>query len=219
MVQRIIFSAAIAGLLSGSLVTIFQQAWITPLIRNAEKFEIKSTHNPKNHHHKNHPEKHFFSKTFFKTFSANTITSISFALLIISSSGFVKHFNTKKGFLLGIAGFVVFSLMPSIVITPKLPGDMSLPLSEHNLLWLLTTTCTAIGLLLIVLTKTFIKVFGLIILLLPHLVSLSLPESQINNELKILQTEFHIAILITSLLFWSFLGVTSGYFFEKLNPN
>ena len=64
MFQRIIFSASIAGLLSGILVTFFLQVWITPLIRSAEKFEIKSTLNTKNHHHDSDSKEHFFSKPF-----------------------------------------------------------------------------------------------------------------------------------------------------------
>ena len=220
MFQRIIFSAAIAGLLSGFLVTLFQQIWITPIIRNAEKYELKEVQNSRNDHHKNHTDKHILSKPIFKTFIANTITSISFALLMISSGGFVKNFDTKRGFFWGIAGFIIFSLMPSIAIAPKLPGDISLPLSEHNLLWLLTTTCSAIGLLLIVFSKkNSIKFLGFIIFFLPHLASFSISEFKLVGDLKIIQGKFHTIILITSLIFWSFLGTTSGYFFKKLNPN
>ena len=220
MFQRIVFSASIAGLLSGLLVTFLLQVWITPLIRSAEKFEIKSTLNTKNHHHDSDSKEHFFSKPFFKTFTANTITSISFALLIISTGGFLKKFDTKKGLFWGIGGFIVFSLMPSMVIDPKLPGDLSLTLSKHNLLWLLTTTCSAIGLLFIIFSKKFIgKLFGLIILTIPHLIPSSIPELKTTKELKIIQEEFYLSVLITSLIFWSFLGTTSGFFFKKLNSN
>ncbi|MED5578513.1 MAG: CbtA family protein [Nitrospinota bacterium] len=220
MFQRIIFSASIAGLLSGILLTFLQHVWIIPIIRNAEKLEIKSAHNTKNTHHNKHVNGRMFSNPNYKSLIANTITSIAFALLMISSGGFVKNFDAKRGLFWGIAGFIIFSLMPSIVITPKLPGDISLPLSEHNMLWILTTTCTAIGLLFIIFfDKNSAKFFGLVVILFPHLVSYSFFEIKLTGELEILQEKFHLATLIISLIFWSFLGITSGYFFKKLSPN
>ena len=40
-----------------------------------------------------------------------------------------------------------------------------------------------------------------------------------TKEVKIIQEEFYLSVLITSLIFWSFLGTTSGFFFKKLNSN
>src|SRR4030095_4666461 len=126
--RSIVFSAALAGLIVGVIISIAQFFGTVPLIQQSEVYERKAAagtppaaHNhalpandqDKTHSHENEwePEEGFQRNAF--TVGANILTAIGFALLLTGVYAIRgRHVTWREGLLWGLAGFVVFTAGP-----------------------------------------------------------------------------------------------------------
>lgn len=237
--KRMFAAAALAGVISGSLLTGIQQIQIYPIIQQAEIFEqaasTKTTDSHVHAHdqsqdnasHEAHTEdwqpQNGYERTFFSAV-ANISLAVGFGLIIVAVftlteglSNQVNHHASdwKVGLLWGLAGYVVFFVAPSLSLPPELPGTESAPLHNRQFQWLLTVSMTAIGLLLSVLAKKSVyKILGLILLLLPHLIGLPQLQQHVSLAMTDLSNFFIQATLIANALFWLCLGALTIQFYK-----
>ena len=156
-------------------------------------------------------------RTFYTGIS-NIVTGIAFSLMLVAIyllRG--KPVNMNSGLLWGAAGFLVFSGSPALGLPPELPGMTSAALESRQAWWMGTVITTAIGIGLFTETKTIVpKIAAMLLLAAPHLIGAPQPlifESNVPAELS---AQFVIASLLTSAFFWMVLGVSTGYFYQRL---
>jgi cobalt transporter subunit CbtA len=232
--RSIVFSAVVAGLAAGAVITVIQQLGTVPLILKAETYEkgqkAKSAELPsapvtvghshaeaaaaeREHEHAAEawePEDGLQRNAF--TAGANVLTAIGFALVLAAlfavrtgNGGHGIHWH--EGLVWGLAGFIVFTLAPGLGLPPELPGVPAAPLLSRQIWWVLAALAAAGGLSLIFLRRTApASLAGLILIILPYLVGAPELENVETSVPTSLSHQFAVTVTVTSLVFWSVLG-------------
>lgn len=231
--RNIVLAAVIAGLLSGLVLTLMQSVATVPLIIQAEGFEgapaeaghshdLAHSHDgaaPVDHHHDAEawmPADG--AERFLYTAAANMLAGIGFALLLVTAAeGLGGLRDWRGGLMFGLAGFLVFSLAPSLGLPPELPGMPAAELGARQLWWVATAGCTAVALgLLAYVRTTILAVVAIVLLVLPHVLGAPHPVSHETAVPAELHARFVAAVLATSLVFWALLGAASGFLRTRL---
>src|SRR4051812_24715169 len=162
--RSIVFSAALAGLIVGAVISIAQFFGTVSLIQKSEIYERKSAaeapaavdaHLGGRHDHAKarsqdnewEPEDGFQRNAF--TVAANILTAIGFALLLTGVYAIRGGPVTwREGLLWGLGGFVVFTAAPGLGLPPELPGMPVAGLAGRETWGVATGTATAPGLYL-----------------------------------------------------------------------
>ena len=232
--RSIVFSAVVAGVAAGAVITVIQQLGTVPLILKAETYEkgqrAKSAEPPSapvtvghshaesavaEHEHEHgaaawEPEDGLQRNAF--TAGANVLTAIGFALVLAAlfafRTGLGAHgIHWHEGLLWGLAGFTVFTLAPGLGLPPELPGVPAAPLLSRQIWWVLAALAAAGGLSLIFLRRTApASIAGLILIILPYLVGAPELENVETSVPTSLSHQFAVTVTVTSLVFWSVLG-------------
>lgn len=243
MFRQIVFAAALAGLIAGLFITVVQSVRVLPLISEAEVYETAALSDTGHHHsHDQAHEAHDgavahdhgataahdhgdgawapedgLERTAY-TLLMNVLTGIGFSLLLGAAFALRGETDAWKGFYWGIAGFVTFTLAPSIGLPPEVPGTAAAPLADRQLWWLGAVLATAAGLALLFLVRRpawAVAAVGLLVL--PHLIGAPQPEVHESLAPESLAHEFVVAALITSFLFWLVLGSLTGFFYKRFS--
>ncbi|TNM60499.1 CbtA family protein [Aliirhizobium smilacinae] len=235
--RNIVFTAVVAGLLSGLLMTVMQSFSTVPLILQAETYEnaggeeaghshshdaapAAGTAAPvvADHHHDEEawaPADGF--ERFIYTASADVLAAIGFALVAIAIAEALGGFGGWRGGLMfGIAGFLTVSLAPGLGLPPELPGMPAADLGPRQVWWISTAICTAAGLGLLVYTRSaLLAALAIVLLVAPHLVGAPLPPTHETAVPIELYARFVNAVYATNLIFWAVLGAIAGLLREK----
>ncbi len=167
-----------------------------------------------------------FERLFFTSFS-NVLAGIGFGLLILAAMTYHGKANIKIGALWGIAGYLTFFVAPALGLHPEIPGMEAANLQGRQGWWLTTITLTAIGLGLIAFAHISLKIAGVVLLVIPHVLGAPLPElaagashfshpdPQAVIALEALAADFLQATAIANAAFWIVLGLSCGYFINK----
>src|SRR2546423_1709719 len=136
--RSIVFSAALAGLIVGAVISVAQFLGTVPLIQKSEVYERKAVPpaaqeqaGAAHDHDKTQagewePEDGLQRNTF--TVAANILTAIGFALLLTGIYAIRgRPVTWREGLRWGLAGFLVFTVAPGLGLPPELPG---LPVAE-----------------------------------------------------------------------------------------
>lgn len=231
--QRLVAVAALAGSLSGLLLTVVHQVATVPLILRAEVFEEAAarpggqagTNADAGHTHAGEPagawEPHDGFERIATTALADVATGIGFALLLVSLSELCgQRLNWRRGLYWGLGGFAAVALAPALGLPPELPGTESAALLDRQLWWLATAVLTATGLGLVFLVKKPVPaLLGAGLIALPHLYGAPQPVVHGSLAPETLAHEFAIAAILASLVFWIALGVLSGIFERRLSAS
>ena len=145
------------------------------------------------------------------------IVGIGFGLLLTACYALQRNVTWPRGILWGLAGFAAFHLAPSFGLPPELPGDAAAGLEQRQVWWLLTVIVTAVGLWIIAFQpKPYLKLFGVALLLLPHI--FGAPQTEVHGGLAPyeLRSAFMYTSLATNAIFWVVLGMLSAYFFNRI---
>ncbi len=224
--------AALSSLLAGVLLTLVQQFQVVPAIIEAESYEQPSAiaqgasesghahaHGESDHAHDESawaPEDGL-QRTLF-TAGANIVIALGFALLI-GAATVLKGItlNWRTGLLWGLAGYAVFFIAPSLGLHPELPGTAAADLQSRQYWWLATVACSAAGLVLLVFSpRVVLKVLGVLLILMPHIIGAPLPDVHSALAPDDLIQRFIIATIIANAVFWLSLGGLYGFFQQKL---
>ena len=222
--RSIVFTAALAGLLAGVLLTVLQQLGTMPLIARAETYGQAPA--PPTTASIGHAHDHAgggawapqdgLERTGF-TLLANIVTGVAFALLLVAGLALAgRPVDWRQGLLWGIGGFAVFALAPSFGLPPELPGMAAAPLGPRQVWWAATAIATAAGLGLLAFRREPLWVVVAVTLLVaPHLVCAPEPGDHTTLVPEGLARQFVVTAVVTSFLFWLALGVLSAVLFAR----
>lgn len=221
--RNILMTALVAGFMAGLAVFAVHMISAVPLIETAEVFEEAATTAkqpnpgaPAHEHAAWEPEPGFERHTY--TALADVIVGTGFALVLVGLFALRNRpTDLRQGLAWGAAGFAVFALAPTLGLPPELPGSPSAELGLRQLWWLATVGATASGLALLVFAKpTWIKVTGVALLVLPHLIGAPHPAEASGPVPAELARQFIAASLAASAVFWLVLGGASGWLYGRL---
>lgn len=223
MFNRILASAAIAGILAAIALTVAQALWVTPLIQQAEQFEDAAQATPEHHeshavgehHHEQAWQPEDGWQRTLATAASNGVMSIGFALVLCGMYALRLPGSMIQGLSWGLAGYFIFFAAPATGLPPELPGTASAELSARQFWWLGTSAATAMGLGLILLQpRNSLRALGAALLAAPHLIGaphVAVPASLAPEEL---QTQFRLTAFFINALFWLLLGLLSAALFR-----
>ena len=219
--RSLVFAALCAGLLSGIFATVAHQIGTVPLIRQAETYEKPSEHAlVAAYEHTRVWEPEAGAERTAYTLLADILTGVGFALLL--GAGLTLRggeLGWRQGLLWGLAGFATFTVAPSLGLPPQLPGSEAAPLFDRQFWWLGTATATGGALALIAFTnRVRWTVPAAVLIALPHLYGAPEPSEHIGGVPAALSHHFIVAATVVNLLFWLILGVLTGYFHNRLQP-
>ncbi|MES2029133.1 MAG: CbtA family protein [Pseudomonadota bacterium] len=235
--RSIVFSAAVAGVITGAAVTGAQMVGTIPLIQKSEVYERKAeapavvapmaaaqpahTHDHGSAAHSHEAEwepAEGFQRNAFTT-GANILTAIGFALLlagIFALRG--RAVEWREGLFWGLGGFIVFTMAPGLGLPPELPGMPVADLTLRQTWWIGTACATAAGLGLLVFRKaSWAAILGLGLIVLPHLIGAPQAPAGHTDVPEALSHSFVVAATLTSLLFWALLGVLTSIAFQRIS--
>jgi cobalt transporter subunit CbtA len=232
--RSIVFSAVLAGLIVGVVISVAQFFGTVPLIQQSEVYERKAAAEfpPAAHAHDTTANDHDKSlvhesewepKEGFQrnalTVAANILTAIGFALLLGGAYAVRGRAGTwREGLAWGLAGFIVFTAAPGLGLPPELPGMPVADLTARQTWWIAAAAATAGGLCLLAFrSAAWTTILGLALIVLPHLIGAPLAPESHSDIPAALSHRFIVAVTITSLLFWALLGVVTSIVFERIS--
>lgn len=153
------------------------------------------------------------------TFLANLLVGVGASAILLGlmtlRGGAI---NARTGVLWGVAGFFAAGLLPSLGLTPELPGTPAAALEARQIWWLSTVAASAIGIALIVFSQSWLlKVAGLVIGVLPHVVGAPVPPTLEAAYPAVMAAEFTSASLVVSALLWALSGIVGGWLYQRLS--
>jgi cobalt transporter subunit CbtA len=219
VLARTLTVALLAGFIASTLVSTAQMLRVVPLILEAEVFEA-AEHSEHAADETTWSPEGGVERTAY-TVMANLLVGVGFGLLLVGAFVLAetagRPIDTLRGLLWGLAGFLVFALMPSVGLPPELPGTAAAELPARQLWWIGTAGATALGLSLIAFGRPrWVKVLALPVMVLPHLIGAPQPSEHGGSAPAELGREFVIASLATTGLFWIALGTTSGWLYKRI---
>jgi cobalt transporter subunit CbtA len=240
MFKRIAQTAGFSGLLAAIVLTLLQSLWVTPLILQAETYEngaavvevAEHSHEASQaavHEHAHQaaePAAHSHDSEAWapqdgwqRTLStglSNLVVAIGFALMLAGLFTLRAPNKTWKGLLWGFAGFATFCLAPAAGLPPEVPGTAAADLVQRQTWWIGTALATATSLGLLAFAKHWtLRVAGLVLIAVPHLIGAPQPEVHSSLAPEALAQQFVLASLLTNALFWAALGLASAWFFSR----
>ena len=233
MFRRIVFSAVLAGVVAGILLTGIQQLRVAPIIAEAETYETAGpaeeapapadggAHEHDAHEHGGHEHGGWspadgFERTFW-TGVANVGMAIGFALLLGAAFSLRENVSWRQGILWGLGGYAAFFALPALGLAPELPGTEAAALEARQAWWLVTVTLSAIGVALIGLTRGWPwKAAAVVLIAVPHLIGAPHPETYHTLAPAELVRTFIVATAVANAVFWVVLGAGCAIAFRKL---
>ena len=167
------------------------------------------------------------AERLFYTTISNVLAGMGFGLLILAAMTYHGKANIKIGALWGAAGYLTFFVAPTLGLHPEIPGMEAANLQGRQGWWLTTVTLTAVGLGLIAFAHISLKLAGLVLLVIPHMLGAPLPElmegasafshpdPQAVSALEALAADFLQATAFANAIFWLVLGLSCGYVINK----
>lgn len=224
MLRTLLASALFAGLIAGLFAAGLQQAFLVPLITQAELYETGAAIHfgaeaaaPAGHGAEAagaNVSRHLL------TVLMTVLTTCGFALILVAGFALAERMGLaridhRSGLLFGLAGFAAVQLMPSLGLSPELPGAAAAELAARQLWWLGTVMATAGGLALIAWGGNTLRVAGAVLIALPHLVGAPHPEAFEGVVPPELSALFAARVLAVGALAWAALGALAGHFWSR----
>ncbi|HEY7687322.1 MAG TPA: CbtA family protein [Dongiaceae bacterium] len=233
--RQILFTAAIAGLIGGLLLTLLQNVGgigVVPIILEAETYEnaapdaaatgdATAVASADGHDHEHGAEAwapEDGAERLIYTLLTNTLMAVGFALMLGAGFALAGGANAKRGLLWGLAGFATFMLAPSLGLPPEVPGTEAAALADRQLWWWATVLATGSGIALLVYGRRIpLYILAAALILAPHVIGAPQPAAHGGLAPESLAREFIIVVMVTMLLFWLALGAVSGFFYKRFS--
>ncbi len=221
MLKTLLASALFAGLIAGLFAAGLQQVFLVPLIAEAELYETGALI------HFGGAEagpaaaaaKIDLTRTLL-TVLMTVLTTCGFGLILVAGFALAERLrltriDLRTGLLFGLAAFTSTQLLPSMGLSPELPGAAAGELAQRQLWWLFTVAGTLAGIGLIVWGNASTKIVGVVMIAAPHLIGAPHPEvfeGVVPPELAAL---FTARVLAVGALTWAALGALAGHFWSR----
>lgn len=240
MFRTIVFSAFGAGIAVCLSVSALQSVTTEPLILHAGEFEGQgpvahdhgsaiSTPAPQasiapveEHEHEAEPwaPSDGFERVAF-TVLANLVVGVAVSLMLL---GFMvlkgDPIDARRGLLWGIGGFIAASLLPSLGLPPELPGTPAAEILGRQAWWVATAIASAGGIGLLVFGRQWwLMGFGLVLVVVPHVIGAPVPPSLDVSYPGALAGEFVVASMAVSVTLWGIAGLASGWLHQRLSAH
>lgn len=226
MIKRIAQTARFTGLLAALLLTLLQSLWVAPLILQAETFEKAPAVAEVTHEHAAGAAAHTHDaeawepengwQRVLSTTGGNLVVAVGFALMLAGLYTLRAPTRTAQGLLWGLAGYATFVLAPTLGLPPELPGTAAADLAQRQIWWIGTAASTAAGIALLVFGRGWLlKVLGVAIVAVPHVIGAPQPEVHSMLAPEALEAQFKIASQLTNVAFWLALGLISAWLFRR----
>ena len=224
MIKRIAQTAGFTGLLAALLLTLLQSFWVAPLILQAETFENAPAATEVHEHAEATAHTHDAEawepedgwQRVLSTTGGNLVVAVGFALMLAGLYTLRAPTRTAQGLLWGLAGYATFVLAPTLGLPPELPGTAAADLAQRQIWWIGTAASTAAGIALIVFSRHWLmKILGVAILAVPHVIGAPQPEVHSMLAPEALEAQFKIASQLTNVAFWLALGLISAWLFRR----
>jgi cobalt transporter subunit CbtA len=234
MFRPIFTTAIVSGLAAGLLASAIQTVRVVPLIHEAEVYEYAeaarvaadrpaAAPDPAHERDAEGWQPREGVERIAYTVAADVVVATGFAMILVGAfalSG--RAIDGRRGLLWGLAGYAVFSLAPSLGLTPEMPGAAPEAVANADLLarqawWIGTAAATAAGLALLVYApRWFGRVAGFGFLIAPHLIGAPHRVGVESVVPAALRREFVFETLLAAGLFWLALGGLSGWLYRRL---
>jgi len=198
MFKNILFAAVFAGLAAGLVMSGFSFWKVVPLIIEAEQYETvdhdhhaptaEATQDDHAHesaddhgHDAEEPEEAWAPADGFErnayTIAANLLIGVGFALMLGAISVlFAIPLTLHNSLLWGLAGFITFSIAPSLGLAPELPGMPAGDLAARQVWWWATIAVTAAAFIAMAkYPQPIVIAGGIIAMLVPHVLGAPQP--------------------------------------------
>ena len=227
MIKRIAQTAGFTGLLAALLLTLLQSFWVAPLILQAETYEnAPAAAEVVPHAHADGAAAHTHDaqawepedgwQRVLSTTGGNLVVAVGFALMLAGLYTLRAPTRTAQGLLWGLAGYATFVLAPTLGLPPELPGTAAADLAKRQIWWIGTAGSTAAGIALLVFGRNWLlKILGVAILAVPHVIGAPQPEVHSMLAPEALEAQFKIASQLTNVAFWLALGLISAWLFRR----
>jgi len=226
LITRVLLAAILAGIVAGLAVSVVQEWRTTPLILEAEKYEVAAQHEPAGEPQAGQAQAadpwapaDGLERTAYTTLF-NVLTGVAFALVASAAVLLTRlPLTAGNGAVWGLAGFVAFMLAPSAGLPPELPGMPAADLGARQVWWWWTVAATAGGIAVIALVRQLVwKAAAIAFMALPHLVGAPHPAVQDAAVPAALVNAFAVNALAASAIFWVVLGVSLGVLLTRGSP-
>jgi len=233
MIIRVLIAGILAGVIAGFFYTAAQAVRVAPLIVEAETYENAGdtgVETLENHSHATEAEAKTqhehdpeawapndgFERTFYSLI-ANSIVGVAYSLLLVAGIFVTKMpISPKAGLVWGAAGFVVFVLAPGLGLPPEVPGTVAAGVPERQMWWLATVVMTAGGLFMFAFKfQWYWLAVGLVLVVAPHVYGAPQPVHHESLAPANIAVEYVVAAIVTSGLFWLFLGSVLGWMLPR----
>ncbi len=232
MLIRYLLATLAAGLLAGLLVTPAMYLKTVPLIIQAETYEdAGGGHSHGDAAEAAAPHDHAAAATsegedeagaelpfgrLGNTILANLVAGAGFALLLGGVALLLgRRITPQNGIFWGVAGFFAVAFLPALGLSPELPAMPAADLAQRQLWWILTVVLSGVGIYLLVLRGEIIsKIFGLVLIIAPHLYGAPHPEDIASPIPSLLASQYAVASLATNLFMWAVIGLALGWFIQ-----
>ena len=247
MFRRIFGTAIAAGIAAGLLLSVLHHTFTAPIIAEAEKYEKPVTASlsvaplhavahsgdvravpvhsgtaaGQAHGHGDEAwEPADGLERIAYTTLADVLVSVGFALLLVAGFALTGESGaTPRAVLWGLAGFATFTLSPGLGLPPEVPGSLSADISDRQVWWVGAAAACAVGLgLMVFARRTALKVAGVLVVAVPHLIGAPQPEQFGGSAPPELAGHFAAATIVCSAIFWAVLGWLTGGIWRRLAP-
>ena len=240
MIARLLTATLLSGALAGVVMSAVQLFTTTPLIFEAESYEsaaavheavlawsdedvragVWPVHAGESHAEGEAPAwaPADGAERLFFTVMTNVIAGVAYGALLMAAFHMRgAAMDARRGLMWGVAGFVVFTVAPSLGLPPEAPGAVSAEVGAQQFWWLVTTICTAAGLWLLLAWRELpFNLLGVGLLILPHAIGAPVPDAAGGGALPPeIAARFVTAAIAANLVFWSVLGWTGGWSYGR----
>ena len=206
--------AFFASLIAAAAASLAQQAFVIPLILQAELIEAGGSA-----HHAVGAAVHAGIERTAYTVLFNWLTAFGYALLLAVCFGWTRTIGWRAGLLWGIAGFASFALAPALGLPPELPGSHAADLAARQTWWVGTALASIAGLACVFLVRRrLIKSIGVVLIALPHLIGAPVAPEGDSAVPAEMTRAFVAGSLGQSLLMWLLLGALTAVFMSRFSP-
>lgn len=236
MFKNILFAAVFAGLAAGLVMSGFSFWRVVPLIIEAEQYEVADHDHGATSSHDNVAEQDEeydqgvataepwapadgFERSAY-TFAADLLIGVGFALMLGAiSTLFAIPITIQNSVLWGMAGFIVFSLAPSLGLSPELPGMPAGDLAARQVWWWSTVLVTAAAILAVAKFPQPLVVLGAIVaILVPHFTGAPQPQGHDVSQVPAhLAASYVAAAHFMAALYWFSVAPLYAYGFDWFN--
>ncbi len=228
MIKKVFIVAIISGIISGIFLGTVQKIQTVPLILEAEQYEggklISYDQNKiqVKEHHEEHDEssnvwgpENGFERTAF-TYGADIILAIGFSFVLISLYIYISNVSIKTGLIASIIGYSSFFLIPSLGLSPEIPGMVAAPLYLRQIWWISTVLLSLIALSVLFFNSNIkYKLISILAIFVPFIIGAPLPSFEAGTAPQELLEKFVESAYITNGLFWLVLGMISSVLYKK----